>query len=131
MEGASIPHSKSAELLAVLSAEPDQIRRVTRHTGWHGSSFVLPDMTIGPDAETLGYRQEEASERAQHVGGSLEDWRSALNLPCLASSYMTFGTALGFAGPLLQLIRQDEGASFYLCGKSSTGKTLSELAANQ
>jgi hypothetical protein len=40
---------------------------------------------------------------------------------------MTFGIAVGFAGPLLELIREDEGASFYLRGESSTGKTLSEL----
>jgi hypothetical protein len=57
-EGASIPHGATKELLEVLSAEPGPIKKVTGHTGWHGPSFVLPDMTIGPDAETLGYRQQ-------------------------------------------------------------------------
>ena len=125
--GATIPRGPTKELMEALSAEPDRIRRVTGYTGWHGSSFVLPDMTIGPDAETLGYRQEESAEKQQHVAGSLEDWRAALKLPCRASSYIMFGTALGYAGPLLRLIGQDEGAIFYQRGESSTGKTLSEL----
>jgi putative DNA primase/helicase len=124
--GATIPRGPTKELMEALNAEPDRIRKVTGYTGWHGSSFVLPDMTIGPDAETLGYRQEESAEKQQHVVGGLEDWRAALRMPCRASSYMTFGIAVGFAGPLL-VIREDEGASFYLCGESSTGKTLSEL----
>jgi hypothetical protein len=126
-EGATIPRSATKELLEVLGAEPGLIRQVTSYTGWHGSSFVLPDMTIGPDAETLKHRQTEADQKVQHVAGTLEDWRSGLKLPCLASSYMTIGTASGFAGPLPQLLGQDEGAIFYLCGESSTGKTLSEL----
>jgi hypothetical protein len=125
--GATIPPGPIKELIEALSAEPDRIKRVTAYTGWHGSSFVLPDVTIGPDAETLEYRQREAAEQQQHVGGSLEDWRSELKLPCRASSYIMFGTALGYAGPLLRLIGQDEGAIFYQCGESSTGKSLSEL----
>jgi putative DNA primase/helicase len=123
-EGATLPGATAAALSEVLRAEPDRLRRVTGRSGWHGSSFVLPDVTIGPDA-MLGYR--EGSQGEEHVRGTLDDWRSALALPCLASSYLTFGLGLAFAGPLRQLIGQDEGASFYLCGKSSTGKTLSQL----
>jgi putative DNA primase/helicase len=123
-EGATLPGATASALSEVLRAEPDRLRRVTGRTGWHGPSFVLPDVTIGPDA-MLGYR--EGSRGEEHVRGTLDDWRSALALPCLASSYLTFGLGLAFAGPLLQLIGQDEGASFYLCGKSSTGKTLSQL----
>jgi putative DNA primase/helicase len=126
--GATIPPGPTKDLLEALSAEPNRIKRVTGYTGWHGSSFVLPDMTIGPDAETLEYRRAESGKKQQHVGGTLEAWRAELKLPCRASSYITFGTAVGFAGPLLRLIAQDEGAIFYLRGESSTGKSLSELA---
>jgi putative DNA primase/helicase len=125
--GATIPRGPTKELAEALGEEPDRIKRVTGYTGWHGSSFVLADMTIGPDAETLEYRQCESGKNQQHVGGSLEAWCSELKLPCRASSYIMFGTALGFAGPLLRLIGQDEGAIFYLRGESSTGKSLSEL----
>jgi hypothetical protein len=125
--GATIPHGQTKELTETLGAEPDLIRKVTGYTGWHESSFVLPDVTIGPDAETLEYRRREAAQKEQQVGGSLEDWRAGMKVPCRASSYIMFGTALGYSGPLLRLIEQDEGAIFYLCGESSTGKSLSEL----
>jgi hypothetical protein len=72
-EGAAIPSGTAKKLFDVLSAESDQVRRVTGRTGWHGLSFVLPDMTIGPEAETLGYRQEESAEkqlaRSRKLGG--------------------------------------------------------------
>ena len=60
--------------------------------------------------------------------GSLDGWLDGLKDPCRASSYLTFGIGLAFAGPLLHLVGQDEGAIFYLAGESSTGKTLTELA---
>jgi AcrR family transcriptional regulator len=41
---------------------------------------------------------------------------------------LTFGIGLAFAGPLLQLVGQREGAIFYLAGQTTTGKTLTELA---
>jgi hypothetical protein len=127
--GATLPcrHGAAAELLEVLSAGSGPINRITSRVGWRDASFVLPDVTIGPDAGTLKYRQGEPLQDEKHVGGSSDDWRRRLRAPCAASSYLTFGIALPFAGPLLQLIGQDEGVSFYLSGQSSTGKTLSEL----
>jgi uncharacterized protein (DUF927 family) len=41
---------------------------------------------------------------------------------------LTVGIAVSFAGPLLELFGQEEGATFYLSGESSTGKTLAALA---
>jgi putative DNA primase/helicase len=118
--GANLPgrHGAGAELRELLTAAPGPIRRITCRVGWRGPSFVLPDVTIGPDAETLRYRQSEPTQDEKHVKGSLSEWRDQLRTPCLASSYLTFGVGLGLAGPLLQLIRQDEGVSFYLSWKS-------------
>jgi len=42
----------------------------------------------------------------------------------------TFGIAVGFAGPLLELLGQDEGGTFYLFGESSTGRRSPRLPAN-
>jgi uncharacterized protein DUF927 len=127
--GADLPSRPGvgAELLRVLSASSGPVRRVTRRTGWQGSSFVLPDMTIGPDADALGFQPQNEVQNEVHTAGGLEEWRDQLTVPCQASTYLTFGMASGFAGPLLKLLKQDEGASFYLSGESSTGKTLSEL----
>jgi putative DNA primase/helicase len=125
--GANLPgrHGAGTELRALLSAAPGAIKRVTGRIGWHGPSFVLVDVTIGPDSKTLRYRE---NEQPHAVKGSLDDWRTQLAAPCQASSYSTFGIAAGFAGPLLELLGQDEGGTFYLCGESSTGKTLATLA---
>ncbi len=127
--GANLPgrHGAGAELRDVLSAAPGAIKRVTGRIGWHGKSFVLVDVTIGPDSKTLRYRENEQPQ-VDMVKGSLDDWRTQMSAPCEASSYATFGIAAGFAGPLLELLGQDEGGTFYLCGESSTGKTLATLA---
>jgi putative DNA primase/helicase len=127
--GANLPgrHGAGAELRDLLTAAPGAIKRVTGRIGWHGQQFVLVDMTIGPDSEALRYRGDEQHQE-DAVKGSLDDWRTQLSAPCQASSYSTFGIAAGFAGPLLELLGQDEGGTFYLCGESSTGKTLATLA---
>jgi putative DNA primase/helicase len=119
-----------AQLASLLSVVPDRTYRIIGKTGWHGKSFVLRDVTIGPDADTLIHASRKSSKPFElPIQGSLDGWLDGLKVPCRASSYLTFGIALAFAGPLLHLVGQDEGAIFYLAGESSTGKTLTELAA--
>jgi putative DNA primase/helicase len=129
--GANIPAGPGvgAQLAKLLSVVPDRTYRITGKTGWHGKSFVLPDVTIGPDANTLIHASRKSANTLEpRIQGSLNGWLDGLRDPCRASSYLTFGIGLAFAGPLLHLVGQDEGAIFYLAGDSSTGKTLTELA---
>jgi putative DNA primase/helicase len=129
--GANIPTGAGAgtQLANLLGVTPNRTYRMTGKTGWHDESFVLPDITIGPDADTLLHASRKSSERVQPATpGSLDGWLDGLREPCRASSYLTFGIGLAFAAPLLPLVGQDEGAIFYLAGESSTGKTLTELA---
>jgi putative DNA primase/helicase len=129
--GAVLPTGKGAgiELINVLGVVPDRTYRITNKTGWHGKSFVLPDVTIGPDADTLVHRERKSGPTTEPpTQGSLALWLDQLKQPCRASSYLTFGIGAAFAGALLHLVGQDEGAIFYLAGESSTGKTLTELA---
>ena len=130
--GAHLPTAPGAgaQLASLLSVVPDRTYRIIGKTGWHGKSFVLPDVTIGPDADTLIHASRKSSKPFElPTQGSLDGWLDGLKDPCRASSYLTFGIGLAFAGPLLHLVGQDEGAIFYLAGESSTGKTLTELAA--
>ena len=130
--GAVLPTGTGAgtELAGVLRVVPERKYRITGKTGWHGGSFVLPDETIGPDADTLVHRAPKSAPYDDPpTKGKLDRWRDQLREPCVASSYLTFGIGVAFAGPLLHLVGQDEGAAFYLSGESSTGKTLTELAA--
>jgi putative DNA primase/helicase len=130
--GAKLPTGPGAgaELGQLLSIVPDKTYQITGKTGWHGKSFVLPDITIGPDADTLIHASRRSSKPFElPTQGSLDGWRDGLKDPCRASSYLTFGIGLAYAGPLLHLVGQPEGAIFYLAGESSSGKTLAELAA--
>jgi putative DNA primase/helicase len=129
--GANLPTGPGAgaQLAALLSVVPDRTYRITGKTGWDGESFVLPDTTIGPDADTLIHASRKSTTPVgPQVQGTLDDWLDGLKEPCQGSSYLTFGIGLAFAGPLLHLVGQDEGAIFYLAGESSMGKTLTELA---
>jgi putative DNA primase/helicase len=129
--GAKLPTGPGAgaQLADLLNVVPDRTYRITGKTGWHDKSFVLPDITIGPDADTLIHASREfANTLEPATKGSLDDWLDGLRHPCRASSYLTFGIGLAFAAPLLHLVGQDEGAIFYLVGESTTGKTLTELA---
>jgi putative DNA primase/helicase len=129
--GAQLPTAPGAgaELAGLLSVVPDRTYQITDKTGWHDKSFVLPDVTIGPEADTLIHASRKSSKPFElPTQGNLQRWLDGLREPCCASSYLTFGIGLAFAGPLLRLVRQPEGAIFYLAGTSSRGKTLTELA---
>jgi uncharacterized protein DUF927 len=130
--GAKLPTGPGAgaELGNLLSVVPERTYEITGKTGWHDKLFVFPDITIGPDADTLVHASKKSGKSLEPLTqGSLESWLDGLKEPCRASSYLTFCIGVAFAGPLLHLVGQDEGAIFYLAGESSTGKTLSELAA--
>jgi putative DNA primase/helicase len=130
--GAQLPTGPGVggQLAALLNVVPHRSYRITSKTGWQGKSFVLPDVTIGPDADILLHASRKtAKPLGVQVQGSLDAWLNGLKEPCRASSLLTFGIGVAFAGPLLHLVGQDEGAIFYLAGESSTGKTLTELAA--
>src|ERR1700730_1622752 len=131
--GARLPTGPGAgaHLADLISVIPERTYRITGKTGWHGESesFVLRDVTIGPDADTLIHASRKSSEAVEPATkGSLESWLDGLREPCRASSCLTFGIGLAFAAPLLHLVGQDEGAIFYLANESSSGKTLTELA---
>ena len=129
--GAKLPSGPGAgvELGKLLSVVPDRTYEITGKTGWHGKSFVLPDITIGPNANTLIHASRKSGKtREPLTQGSLQGWLDGWRQPCRASSYLTFGIGLAFAGPLLRLVRQPEGAIFYLAGQTTKGKTLTELA---
>jgi Domain of unknown function (DUF927) len=128
--GANIPTEPGAgaKLRELLNIVPERTYRITSKTGWHDKSFVLPDVTIGPDSDTLVHASRKFPNQPEPTTqGNLNRWLEGLREPCSASSYLTFAIGLAFAGPLRHLVGQDEGAIFYLTGQSTTGKTLTEL----
>ena len=95
----------------------------TRKCGFVGEDFVLVDKTTGPRKSTLSFFESTSGSELQ-TSGSWLDWKKGLRKPCKSSSYLTFYLATSFAGPILSLIGDDEGAVFHSVGESSSGKSL-------
>lgn len=127
--GALLPCDAKAAIALVqaqLAQEPARARAITRRGGWHGDSFVTCGRTFGPQAKSLSFVGSSIFEDPS-IGmrrGTFEGWTVGMTPACEASSFLTFGLSVGYAGPLLDLLGEDEGAIFNFYGHSSTGKTL-------
>lgn len=127
--GALLPSDRKAavELVQRSFLEPAAISRaVTRRGGWHGSSYVTSTGTIGPQAGHLSFIPPN-DFKDESIGlrlGSLEGWREGMREACASSSFLVFALGLGYGGPLLDVLNEDEGAIFNFFGRSSGGKTF-------
>jgi hypothetical protein len=126
--GARLPSSvaEATKLVSATLASGEGLspEKGSSVTGWSGRTFVLPHGSIGPEVvHFIG--EAKAPSRL----GTLAAWKTALQEPSRRSSFLKFGIALGWAGPLIELAGEVEGAVFHLTGPSSAGKSLTELAA--
>src|SRR3984893_5794037 len=84
--GARLPTGPGAgaHLADLTSVLPERKYRITGKRGWHGESesFVLRDVTIGPDADTLIHASRKSSEAVEPATkGSLEPWLDGWRQP--------------------------------------------------
>lgn len=123
----SLDHKR--KLAAYLMAcQPERRITCVERTGWHGRAYVLPQGSIGPDAErvilqTAGYAANDFTER-----GSLSEWQQGVAGLAVGNSRLCFALSLAFAAPLLSLVGM-EGGGFHLKGESTDGKTTIMKAA--
>lgn len=123
----SLDHKR--KLAAYLMAcQPERRITCVERTGWHGRAYVLPQGSIGPDAEgvilqTAGYAANDFTER-----GSLSEWQQVVAGLAVGNSRLCFALSLAFAAPLLSLVGM-EGGGFHLKGESTDGKTTIMKAA--
>ena len=125
------PSRKARELLTtyIQTAKPEGKARCVSRIGWHDSSFVLPDITIGcGEGEQVLYQSACGTEHNYRTAGTLEEWQAQVGRPCSGNSRLLFGVSCGFAGPLLEVVGAESGG-FHLRGASSTGKTTVLLLA--
>lgn len=117
---------KLAEYL--MACQPERRITCVERTGWHGNAYVLPQETIGLDAEgvilqTAGYAASDFTER-----GTLAEWQQGVAALAVGNSRLCFALSLAFAAPLLTLVGM-EGGGFHLKGESTDGKTTIMKAA--
>lgn len=126
-----IENGKARGLLTqyLFSAAPDVRARCVDRIGWHGESFVLPDVTIG------GNNGDKVIFQSAHTGandfktqGTLEDWQGEVAAYCVGNSRLVFAVSMAFAAPLLG-ITGSEGGGFNFRGKSSEGKSTTQRVA--
>lgn len=119
---------KLAEYL--MACQPERRITCVERTGWHGTAYVLPQETIGLDAEgvilqTAGYAASDFTER-----GTLAEWQQEVAALAVGNSRLCFALSLAFAAPLLTLVGM-EGGGFHLKGESTDGKTtIMKVAAS-
>lgn len=119
---------KLAEYL--MACQPERRITCVERTGWHGTAYVLPQETIGLDAEgvilqTAGYAASDFTER-----GTLAEWQQEIAALAVGNSRLCFALSLAFAAPLLTLVGM-EGGGFHLKGDSTDGKTtIMKVAAS-
>lgn len=102
-------------------ARPEARACCVNRTGWHGSSFVLPDQVIGQGTEQT-VLQGTTPDNPYRMAGSLEEWKSQVAALCVGNSRLAFAVSCAMAGPLLYLAGAESGG-FHLVGGSSLGKT--------
>ena len=96
--------------------------------GWSGSSFVLPDAVVGPDAARVVFQAPEYQADEYTTAGTLDGWRDSVSNLARGNPLLLLALSAGFAGPLLRRCNAESGG-LHLVGDSSTGKTAAIEAA--
>lgn len=94
-------------------------------TGWSDSThraFVLPDEVIGPKAGSVVYQSESGTNGEYRTGGTLAGWQTEVAAMAVGNPLLVLAICTAFAGPLLHVVRGDNGGVHFV-GPSSIGKS--------
>lgn len=112
----------------ITSWRPRAKVRCVDRTGWHGRTFVLPDVTYGDGAGESVILQTAGTAPVYDTAGTLDGWRDDLARYGVGNSRLALALCVPFAGPLLYLLNEESGG-FHLVGGSSSGKTTALFCA--
>ena len=120
---------KINKLRPALNACKIKIRfTMVRRTGWHGSAFVLPKVTIG-DVKGESVLFDGRADIARFATkDSLDAWNEKVAVPAASNSRLIFALSVAFAGPIADLL-EEESFGFHFYGASSGGKSTALIAA--
>lgn len=131
--GLAFNYHKRAQIAAYISSvTPGKTVWTASQVGWFegGDNFVLPDTTVGRDADTILFQAESNSHQEYRAAGTLEAWRAGVAALCVGNPLLMFTVSTAFAGALLKHCGED-GVGFHVFGESSRGKTTGlKLAAS-
>ena len=121
----------SRNLFGQYLSRPAPKRRIhcALAVGWCGeSSFVLPDVVIGPKASGVIFQSGERGHDEYTTAGTLKGWQEAVGARAVGNPLLCLALSAAFAGPLLGRVN-GEGGGVHIVGDSSTGKSTAIEAA--
>ena len=98
--------------------------RIVHRTGWHEETrFVLPTTSIGNDdgREVVIYNGSDVSA-AYSTSGTVDDWKREVATLADGNHRLMFAIAVGVAGTVADLLKE-ESLAFNYVGLSSSGKS--------
>ncbi|AVR87369.1 TOPRIM and DUF927 domain-containing protein [Thauera aromatica] len=116
------PHARQTLSRYLQDRPPVKRIRCALQVGWCGTSFVLPDAVIGPDASGVIFQSGERAHDEHGQAGTLEGWRNEIAARAVGNPLFVLVLSAAFAGPLLKRTNS-EGGGLHFVGDSSTGKT--------
>ena len=106
----------------LMSARPAPMLQCVSRTGWHGSTYVLPDSSFGEKSGEI-ILQSGTTETLFRTKGSLSEWQQHLGRLCPGNSRITFAVCAAIAAVLLSPLGLEGGGIHYV-GDSSIGKSV-------
>lgn len=106
----------------IQSQHPKRRMRCAAQTGWCGTSFVLPDAVIGPDAGGVVFQSAEHGSAEYTQCGTLPDWQESIASKAPGNPLLLLALSAAFAGPMLARCNAESGGLHFV-GDSSVGKT--------
>lgn len=127
--GLELDPQARAHLARYLTEKTPKVQmQCATQVGWSGSSFVLPDAVIGPEAARVVFQAAEYQADEYTTAGTLDGWRDFVATLARGNPLLLLALSAGFAGPLLRRCNAESGG-LHLVGDSSTGKTAAIEAA--
>lgn len=127
--GLVIAPGRKARLLleTYLNTKPEKKALCVTKQGWHRGAFVLPDESIGENAEPI-YLQTVSANHLFRQSGTVEGWRKNVGQHCIGNNRLILAVSVAFSAPLLEPL-QGENGGWHLTGQSSKGKTTALCVA--
>lgn len=121
------PDGRARNLLqSYLMSYPTDTRALcVDRVGWHDNVFVLPDKQIGQheNDDLIVYQTTQGIDSNYQSKGTLKQWQDSVSIPLSTHSKLVVALSSAFAGQLLTLLEQQNGAGVHFKGQSSKGKT--------
>lgn len=117
------PRAPDDVITYIVRQHPKERMACVSRIGWHGSMFILPEISFGhASGEKIVLQGTNSNHKTFRQKGGFDDWKNNIGSLCEGNSRLLFAVSAAFCAPLLK-VTEDESGGFHLVGPSSCGKT--------